>query len=296
MDDLSSGCIGNLEWAIERGGATLVYCDVASPAERIKAELLHASGEPLEAIYHLASPASPEAYGARPWETLAVNALGTMALVEVALEQGALLVYTSTSEVYGDPLVNPQPETYFGNVNPVGPRACYDEGKRFGEAAISVAVASRNLNARVVRLFNCYGPRMKADDGRLIPALITAAMERKPLPIHGTGKQTRSLTYVDDVVEGILHVAQCAMPKLTPVNLGNDEELSVNEIASRVARTLGVPFEVEQLPPRPEDPSRRRPDLARARQYGWAPSTSVDEGIAKTVAWFVRQTAIYSAA
>jgi nucleoside-diphosphate-sugar epimerase len=192
--------------------------------------------------------------------------------------------------------VNPQPETYFGNVNPIGPRACYDEGKRFGEAAISVAVATRKLKARIVRLFNCYGPRMQVNDGRLVPAFIGAALRNEPLPIHGNGLQTRSLTYIDDVINGLLHVAASRMPVLTPLNIGNDEELSVHEIAIRVARACGVEFCAEYLPPRAEDPQRRRPDLSRARELGWAPTTSVDEGIANTVAWFVKEAAVYSAA
>ncbi len=296
MDDLSSGRIANLEWAIREGGATFVYWNVAAPASQTIAELQKAIRQPLEAIYHLASPASPEAYGAHPWETLSVNGLGTMALIDVALQQNALLLFTSTSEVYGDPLVNPQPETYFGNVNPIGPRACYDEGKRFAEAAISVAVAKRGLNARIVRLFNCYGPRMQADDGRLIPALISAALNDKAFPIHGDGQQTRSITYIDDVVRGILHIAQSSMHRLSPVNLGNDEELRVLDIAERVAKACGVQLTAEHLPARPEDPMRRRPDLTRARSYGWAPSISVDEGIARTVAWFTDAARIYSAA
>jgi len=296
MDDLSSGRLANLEWAIREGGATFVYWDVSAPASETIAEVRKATQRPLEAIYHLASPASPEAYGAHPWETLSVNAVGTMSLIELALQDRALLLFTSTSEVYGDPLVNPQPETYFGNVNPIGPRACYDEGKRFGEAAMSVAIAKRGLNGRIVRLFNCYGPRMDARDGRLIPALIGAALNKQPLPIHGNGLQTRSLTYIDDVVGGILHVARCEFPRATPVNLGNDEELSVIEIAKRVANVCGVEFVAEHLPPRPEDPSRRRPDLTRAHAVGWAPTTSVDEGIAKTVSWFVDAARIYSAA
>lgn len=283
LDDLSSGRLSNLEWAITSGGATFVYADVAVDTATLQRDIAAASSERIEAIYHLASPASPEAYGRHPFETLRVNALGTMSLIDIALEHGASLLYASTSEVYGDPLVHPQPETYFGNVNPIGPRACYDVGKRFGEAAISVGVASRGLDAKIVRLFNCYGPRMQQDDGRLIPALISAAFNKAPMPIHGDGKQTRSLTYVDDIVDGILHVARTSMPQWGPVNLGNDEELSVNDIAQCVAWVSGVPFSVEHLPARPEDPRKRRPDLTRARALGWSPTTSVEAGIRKTV-------------
>jgi nucleoside-diphosphate-sugar epimerase len=296
MDDLSTGRIANLEWAVSHGGATFVYGDAARSVEALRADICAATDEGLEAIYHLASPASPKAYGARPWETLGVNGLGTMSLIEIALEHGALFFYTSTSEVYGDPLLNPQPESYFGNVNPVGPRACYDEGKRFAEAAISVAVSRRGLNARVVRLFNCYGPRMQLGDGRLIPALIEAALKNAPMPIHGTGRQTRSLTYIDDIIGGIIHVASTPQPVFRPVNLGNDEELSVMEIAERVARACGTTMDAEHLPPRPEDPQKRRPDLTYARSLGWAPSTPVEEGVRKSVRWFVDTMRVFSAA
>jgi nucleoside-diphosphate-sugar epimerase len=166
---------------------------------------------------------------------LAVNALGTMAAVELALEHGALLLFSSTSEAYGDPLVHPQPESYFGNVNPVGPRACYDEGKRFGEAAMSVAIRERGLNGRIVRIFNCYGPRMDLADGRLVPALLSAAYAGRPLPIQGTGRQTRSMTYVDDLVEGLLTIAGAPLAAPLPVNLGSEEERSIVEVARLAA-------------------------------------------------------------
>ncbi len=289
VDNLSTGRIGNLEWAISKGGATFVHGDVSAGRTELEEKLKRATREPIEQIYHLASPASPTAYGARPWETLMVNSLGTIALIDLALAHGALLVYTSTSEVYGDPLVNPQPESYFGNVNPVGPRACYDEGKRFAETALSIMTSTRGLRSRIVRLFNCYGPRMQVGDGRLIPALFDAALNGRPFPIHGTGAQTRSITYVDDIIEGILRVAQADLRQWGPVNLGNDEELSIREIASRVAELCGVPDLVEYHAARPEDPMQRRPDLARAAGLGWRPTTSVRDGLAKTLAWFVRE-------
>jgi nucleoside-diphosphate-sugar epimerase len=295
LDDLSSGQIANVECAVSSGRAAFVFADVSGDKSSIEMAIRSAGVDRIEAVYHLASPASPEAYGANPWETLRVNGMGTMSLIELALEQEALFFYTSTSEVYGDPMVNPQPESYFGNVNPVGPRACYDEGKRFAEAAISVAASRHGLDARIVRLFNCYGPRMQLGDGRLIPALIEAALQGAPLPIHGTGKQTRSLTYIDDIVDGLLHVSNSPIGA-APVNLGNDEELSVNEIARRVAVACCVPFNVEHKPARPEDPQQRRPALDRARAIGWVPTTSVGEGIRRTVEWFRDAREIYSAA
>ena len=234
----------------------------------------------------MASPASPEAYGNHPWETLAVNSVGTMSLIDLALEHGARFLYTSTSEIYGDPLVHPQPESYFGNVDPVGERACYDEGKRFSEAAVSVAVRSRGLDARIVRFFNCYGPRMSAADGRLIPALFEAVAAPRPLPIHGTGLQTRSMTFVDDAIALLQIVMARPAERLQPVNIGSDDERSVLEIAEAFASAAGVPFEIEKLAARPADPQRRKPDLTLARSFGWAPTTPLEAGLRTTIDWF----------
>jgi nucleoside-diphosphate-sugar epimerase len=286
VDNLSSGSLANIDDALRGGRATFVYLDVAEPLEEIREPIVKAAHfNPVGRIFHLASPASPEAYGARPWETLSVNALGTMALIDLALEQHSRLIFASTSEIYGDPLVHPQPESYFGNVDPIGPRACYDEGKRFGEAAISVAVSRRGLDARIVRFFNCYGPRMSSADGRLIAALGEAALANLPFPIHGDGRQTRSMTFVDDAIRLLLLVADTPQQELAPVNIGSDEERSVLEIAGTFARVADVPFLVEHVEPRPGDPQRRRPDLTRARSIGYTPRTTLDDGLAKTIAW-----------
>jgi nucleoside-diphosphate-sugar epimerase len=284
-DNLSTGRIANVGAALATASATLVYVDVAAPEAELRAAIEGATAEPIDAIFHLASPASPEAYDANPWETLAVNALGTMSLVELALERNALMLFASTSEVYGDPSVHPQPEAYFGNVNPVGPRACYDEGKRFGEAAMSVAIRRRGLNGRIVRLFNCYGPRMDFADGRLVPALLAAATAGEPLPIHGNGLQTRSMTYVDDVIDGLMTVATSPAAG-HPVNLGSEEEYTVLEIAQEVAAAVGSAYDVAHLPSRPEDPHRRRPDITQARRLGWSPSTPLRDGLHRTYAWY----------
>jgi nucleoside-diphosphate-sugar epimerase len=285
VDNLSTGRIANIGPALATASATLVYADVASPATELLAAIEGAEADQIDAIFHLASPASPEAYDANPWETLAVNALGTMSLVELALERNALMLFASTSEVYGDPGVHPQPESYFGNVNPVGPRACYDEGKRFGEAAMSVAIRRRGLNGRIVRLFNCYGPRMDIGDGRLVPALLAAATAGEPLPVHGTGLQTRSMTYVDDVIDGLMTVASSSASD-GPVNLGSEEEHTVLEIAQEVASAVGTTYDIAHLPARPEDPYRRRPDITQARRLGWSPSTPLREGLRRTYAWY----------
>jgi nucleoside-diphosphate-sugar epimerase len=289
LDDLSTGSRDNIADALASGKATFVECDVAVDADRLRPVLRAARAERVRWIYHLASPASPEAYGAHPWETLAVNGLGTMALIEIALEHSARFVYSSTSEIYGDPLEHPQRESYFGNVDPIGPRSCYDEGKRFAEAAIAAAVRSRGLDARIVRFFNCYGPRMERGDGRLVPELVAAALAKRKFPIQGTGKQTRSMTFIDDAIQLLMMVEALPLNGLTPVNVGNDDERSVEDIARTLARVIGVAFEAEYLPPRPADPQRRRPDLTRARSLGWEPTTALEEGLRVTYDWFARQ-------
>jgi len=258
------------------------------------AELDTVPGGRLTGIYHLASPASPKAYGDMPWQTIAANVTGTMSLIDLALEREAMLLFASTSEVYGDPLVDPQPETYFGNVNPIGPRACYDEGKRCGEAAMSVGVRNRGLDGRIVRIFNGYGPRMDSADGRLVPSLLQAAHEGLPLPIHGDGRQRRSMTYVDDLVEGLLCVGKARFSELAPVNLGADDERSVLDIAAAAAAAAQAAPVYEYLPARPEDPQRRRPDASLAASLGWRPRITLGEGLRRTYAWMIRDALEYA--
>lgn len=288
-DDLSTGRLSNLEASLRSGLVTFVYVDLTRGLEEVRGAISAAAPEPVTRIFHLASPASPRAYGAHPWETLAVNGIGTMTLIELALEAGALLLFASTSEVYGDPLVHPQPEDYFGNVNPIGPRACYDEGKRFGEAAMSVAIRERGLNGRIVRIFNCYGPRMSGGDGRLIPELLSAVRRGNPLPIQGSGLQTRSLTYVDDLVEGLITVANWTPEGVRPVNLGSEEEMSVRDVAAAISKVAGVPLVIQPVPARPEDPRQRRPDTTLARSIGWSASTPLVEGLRQTYEWATRE-------
>lgn len=287
VDNLSTGHVRNLEHAVSSGAATFVFGDVAATANDI-ADLLDDAldDERLDRIWHLASPASPDAYGRHPWDTLAANGPATMALIDFALRHNARFLYTSTSEIYGDPLVHPQPESYFGNVDPIGPRSCYDEGKRFGEAAVAAAVGCRGLDARIVRLFNCYGPMMEQGDGRLIPALVDAILNGRPLPVQGTGKQTRSMTYVDDAIALLRLVMEEPQAELQPVNVGNDDERTVEEIARTLAAVAGIPADLAYEPGREGDPQRRRPDLTRARAYGWAPATSLEDGLRTTWQWF----------
>jgi nucleoside-diphosphate-sugar epimerase len=287
IDNLSSGHVRNLEHAVSSGRATFIYADVAVSVNEIS-ELLHIAlrGASIDRIWHLASPASPDAYGAHPWETLAVNGMATMSLIELALAHKARFLYTSTSEIYGDPLVHPQPESYFGNVDPIGPRSCYDEGKRFGEAAVATGVRARGLDGRLVRFFNCYGPMMEQGDGRLIPALIDAVLNNKPLPIQGTGKQTRSMTFVDDAIQLLRLVMDRPQATLQPINIGNDDERSVEDIARALAGVTGTEFNPAYESAREGDPQRRKPDLTLARSYGWSPSTSLEDGLRITWRWF----------
>ncbi|HTV74697.1 MAG TPA: NAD-dependent epimerase/dehydratase family protein [Candidatus Acidoferrales bacterium] len=286
VDNLSTGQMANIEQALLSSRATFIYADVSKDPDVLRRAVASAASNRIGCIYHLASPASPQAYGAHPWETLAVNGSGTMALIDLAIEQHARFVYASTSEIYGDPQVHPQPESYFGNVDPIGPRSCYDEGKRFGEAAVAASVRARGLDGRLVRFFNCYGPRMSEADGRLVPALVEAAMAARPMPIHGTGKQTRSMTYVDDAIALLLQVAADPTLDFRPVNIGNDDERSVEEIARALCGVVGIAFTAAYEPARPDDPQRRRPDLTFARSLGWAPRTSLEDGLRHTYEWF----------
>lgn len=295
IDNLSTGHVRNLEHAVSSGRVTFIYGDVAAPAETVQDMLRDALGNAnVDRIWHLASPASPEAYGAHPWETLAVNGLATMSLIEFALEQRARFLFASTSEIYGDPQVHPQPESYFGNVDPIGPRSCYDEGKRFGEATVAAAVRARGLDGRLVRFFNCYGPMMETGDGRLVPALIEAVLNGRPMPIQGTGKQTRSMTFVDDAIELLRLVMERPQTHLQPINIGNDDERSVEDIARAVAAVAGASFEPVYEAAREGDPQRRKPDLTLARSYGWRPSTSLHSGLRVTWRWFSEERVAFA--
>lgn len=295
VDNLITGSVSNVETALADGNATFLYADVARPKAELSETLARSTrGRKVSAIFHLASPASPDAYEANQWQTLAVNSLGTMSLIEIARDYQARFIFASTSEIYGDPLVHPQPESYFGNVDPIGPRSCYDEGKRFGEAAVAAAVRTLGVDARIVRFFNCYGPRMQARDGRLIPSLIDAALEGRPLPIQGTGRQTRSMTYVDDAISLLLNVAETPQERLEPVNIGSDDESTIEDLARAVAQVAGVPYRPEYQPGRPDDPQRRKPDLTRAYRYGWNATTPLIDGLQRTYEWFALHRAAYA--
>ena len=240
-----------------------------------------------DCIVHAASPASPVDYGRDPLATLHVNALGTMEAVSLAKAHHARVFLFSTSECYGDPLEHPQRESYWGNVNPVGPRACYDESKRFAEAYLTTAARVYSLDARIVRIFNTYGPRMQPDDGRVIPNFAMSALRGKPLTIYGDGSQTRSFCYVDDLIDGIARFITFDGLSGQIINIGNPVEFTVRELASIVAEIAGVELQVVERDLPPDDPTRRRPDISRARRLlAWEPNVSLRDGLAQTLAFF----------
>jgi dTDP-glucose 4,6-dehydratase len=244
---------------------------------------------PAQAVFNLASPASPIDYAKLPLQTLDVGSIGTRNALDLARRSGAILVHASTSEVYGDPLEHPQREEYFGNVNPIGPRACYDEAKRFAEALVTSYARVHGLPVRLARIFNTYGPRMRTDDGRVVPAFVTQALRGEDFTVFGDGTQTRSFCYVDDLVAGLLLLMEKGDAR--PVNLGNPREMTLLELAETIRKAVGKGGRVRSVQPLPEnDPHKRRPDIARARALlGWEPKVPLEEGLPPTVAFFRRE-------
>jgi nucleoside-diphosphate-sugar epimerase len=284
VDNMCTGSADNVAHLRDEPRFTLVQADVTRPLDWPDA---------VDYIFHMASPASPIAYWRLPVETATVNAIGSHNALELALRAGARFLLSSTSEVYGDPLVHPQVESYWGNVNPVGPRACYDEGKRFAEALTISYQRARGLDARIVRIFNTYGPRSDPDDGRLVPNFIKQALRGAPLPVYGDGSQTRSLCYVDDLVEGLVRVMFAPRLSGEVFNLGNPDEHTVMEYAEIIREACGSSSVIEWLPAREEEPARRRPDITKAREaLGWQPRTPLREGLKQTVAWFRQRLAV----
>ena len=239
----------------------------------------------LDEVYHFASPASPADFERIPIPILKVGALGTYNALGLAKAKGARLMLASTSEVYGDPLVHPQPEGYWGNVNPIGIRGVYDEAKRYAESITMAYHRHHGVDTRIVRIFNTYGPRMRADDGRMVPNFIRQALGGEPLTVYGEGTQTRSVQYVDDLVEGVFRLM--GSPETRPVNVGNPNERTVREIAELVIEVSGSGSELVHAPLPEDDPKRRCPDITRAGEVlGWEPSVSAGEGLRKTLDWF----------
>ena len=240
---------------------------------------------PVDAVVHLASPASPPEYLRHPLETLAVGSRGTENAIRLAADHGARFLLASTSEVYGDPLLHPQPESYWGNVNPIGPRSVYDEAKRFAEALTMAHHRARQVNVGIVRIFNTYGPRLRAGDGRVVSNFVTQAIAGSPLTVYGDGSQTRSFCYVDDLVLGLL--AMLDSDATGPVNLGNPAECTVSALAQLVLEMTHSSSEVKALPLPVDDPTRRCPDISLARQLlGWEPQIDLRAGLSRTIDWF----------
>jgi dTDP-glucose 4,6-dehydratase len=279
VDDLSSGVVENVRHLTDSPRFLFSRQDISAA--------LSVDGH-VDAVAHLASPASPPDYLSRPLETLAVGSRGTENALELAHRHGARFVISSTSEVYGDPLAHPQRESDWGNVNPIGPRSVYDEAKRFAEALTAAYRRTKGVNTGIVRIFNTYGVRMRADDGRVVSNFLTQALQGKPLSIYGSGKQTRSFCYVDDLVRGL--IAMLDSDEAGPVNFGNPEERTVTELALLVRRIVGgeTALEYHELPQ--DDPTRRCPDISLARElFGWAPEVGIEEGLRRTAEWFAAQ-------
>ena len=241
----------------------------------------------VDEIYHLACPASPIHYQRDPVQTTKTAVHGSINMLGLAKRTGAKILLTSTSEIYGDPLVHPQTEDYWGNVNPIGPRACYDEGKRAAETLFFDYHRQHNLHIKVVRLFNTYGPRMHPHDGRVVSNFVVSALTGKPLTIYGEGQQTRSFCYVDDLIDGLIAMMNSGDDVTGPINLGNPGEFTIAELAAEVIKQTGVDPGIEYLPLPPDDPTRRQPDITRAKQtLGWEPTIELKAGLAKTIEYF----------
>ncbi|GIW06585.1 MAG: epimerase [Dehalococcoidia bacterium] len=277
IDNLITGRRANIAHLLDRPDFRFIERDVIAEHPDVEGDL----------YFHLASPASPVGYARYPIETMLTNSLGTHRLLELARRDRATFLLASTSEAYGDPQVHPQPETYWGNVNPIGPRACYDESKRYGEALTITYVREFGLNARIVRIFNTYGPRNDPNDGRIVPNFITQALRGDPITVYGDGLQTRSFCYVADLVEGIWRAAMTPGLSGEVINLGNPLEYSAIELARLVKRLADSSSEIVHLPGREEEIARRRPDIAKARRLlGWTPEVGIETGLRSTIEAF----------
>lgn len=276
LDNFLTGAPQNLAHLLERDGFRLIRADVT--------DYIHVPGE-VDAVLHFASPASPVDYLEMPLETLKVGSIGTMHALGLAKEKRARFLLASTSEAYGDPLVHPQPETYWGNVNPVGPRGVYDEAKRFAEALTMAYRRTHEVNTCIVRIFNTFGPRMRPNDGRAIPTFIRQALAGQPITVSGDGLQTRSICYIDDLIEGVVRLLDTDLEG--PVNIGNPRELTVLKLAEWIRDLAGSQSEISFIPRPVDDPSVRQPDITLARrELGWEPLVSLETGLKRTIQWF----------
>jgi len=276
MDNLITGDAENIKHLLSNPNFTYIQHDVT--------KYIDIEGE-LDWVFHFASPASPMDYLKYPIQTLKVGALGTHNTLGVAKAKGAKFMLASTSEVYGDPQVHPQPEDYWGNVNPIGPRGVYDEAKRFAEAITMAYHREHNIDIRIVRIFNTYGPRIRTDDGRVIPTFITQALKGEDLTVFGDGSQTRSFCYVDDLIDGILKLMDVEYH--FPINLGNPQEMTIIELAKLIIELTGSKSGIKFLPLPQDDPKIRRPDITRAKELlNWEPKVLLKQGLLPTIAYF----------
>jgi len=276
LDNFLTGSPANVRHLSERGPFRLLRCDVT--------DYIHVPGD-VDYVLHFASPASPIDYLKWPIETLKVGSAGTLHSLGMAKEKHARFLLASTSETYGDPQIHPQREDYWGHVNPVGPRGVYDEAKRYAEALTMAYRRAHGVDTAIVRIFNTFGPRMRADDGRAIPTFITQALAGEPLTVAGDGSQTRSICYVDDLVDGIVRLLMSDHPG--PMNIGNPVEMSVLAIAELIRELAGSASEITYVPRPEDDPTIRQPDIGLARlELGWQPAVDVRDGLARTIGWF----------
>jgi len=276
IDNFITGRVENIDHLFKNPSFRFIQADVTN--------FIHVPGK-LDGVLHFASPASPIDYATYPIPTLKVGALGTHKALGLAKDKGAKFMLASTSECYGDPLVNPQPETYWGNVNPIGPRGVYDEAKRFAEALTMAYHRYHKMQVRIVRIFNTYGPRMRKKDGRAVPNFITQALKNRPLTVYGKGRQTRSLCFVSDLIDGILRLFDSDLN--TPVNIGNPREMSILQIARAIKKQTGSRSRIVHKPLPADDPRVRRPDIRIARtKLGWTPKVPLEEGLARTIDYF----------
>jgi len=276
VDNFSTGSSNNLQQLTNAKNFSVVDADICEPIE--------IAGR-VDLVLNFASPASPKKYLQIPIQTLQAGSLGTENAVQLALKNNARLIMASTSEVYGDPLTSPQSETYFGNVNPIGVRSCYDEAKRFAEALLMAHSRVSGLNLGIVRIFNTYGPRLDPDDGRVVSTLISQAVSNQDLTVHGDGKQSRSFCYVDDLIRGVIALANSN--EIGPINLGNDKEISVLELANLVLKINQSSNKITFTQAMDDDPQQRCPDLTLAKsKLNWSPTISVEDGLSRTIDWF----------
>ncbi len=280
VDNFFTGQKKNIEHLMDNPNFELIEHDIVKPLENIK----------VDEIYNLACPASPIHYQENPIKTVKTSTIGVINMLGLAKHTGARFLQASTSEVYGDPEVHPQPETYQGNVNPLGPRACYDEGKRVAETLCMEYHREHNLDIRIVRIFNTYGPRMHPNDGRVVSNFIVQALRGNPITIYGTGEQTRSFCYVDDLVDGLIKMMDQEQ-EIGPINLGNPNEMTMKQLAEAVLKTTSSESEIIQKELPADDPQRRQPDISLAKKIlHWEPKVSLEEGLEKTTEYFQANT------